>query len=131
MNKEVKKYRDKIKNKYFEKKAIAINAASEARDVEEEFRLARNYSSLNKSKRLMITPDKLKHHFEQHFSPRNNSVQPEIQYPERFPHILPSEDMVINEDVPDEEEVKLVFNKPSRGVSRLPTVFLAKKFSKY
>ena len=50
LNKEVKKYRDKIKNKYFEKKAIAINAASEARDVEEEFRLARNHSSLNKSK---------------------------------------------------------------------------------
>ena len=28
LNKEVNKYRDKIKNKYFEKKAIAINAAS-------------------------------------------------------------------------------------------------------
>ena len=68
MNKEVKKYRDKIKNNYFENKAIAINAASEACDVEEEFRLAWNYSSFNKSKRLLITPDKLKDHFEQHVS---------------------------------------------------------------
>ena len=80
MNKEVKKYRDKIKNIYFEKKAIAINAASEARDVEEEFRLARNYSSINKSNRLMITPDKLKDNFEKHFYPRKISVPPEIQY---------------------------------------------------
>ena len=36
LNKEVRKYRDKIKNNYFEKKAIAINSAGEARGVEEE-----------------------------------------------------------------------------------------------
>ena len=58
----------------------------------------------------MITPE-LMDHFEQLFSPRNISGQPEIQYPDRFPHILPSEYVVIIEDVPDEEEVKLVFKK--------------------
>jgi len=46
----VKKLRDKLKNEYFKKKADAINLASEARDVEEEFRLAKNHTSLNKSK---------------------------------------------------------------------------------
>ena len=48
LNKQLKQYRDKIKNEYFRKKAAAINTASESRDVEEEFRLARDHSSLNK-----------------------------------------------------------------------------------
>ena len=56
LDKEVKKCRDKLKNEYFKKKANAINLASEARDVEEEFRLAKNHSSLNKSQKLSIAP---------------------------------------------------------------------------
>ena len=40
LDKEVKKCRDKLKNEYFKKKADAINLASEAKDVDEEFRLA-------------------------------------------------------------------------------------------
>ena len=45
------------------------NMASESRDVEEEFRLANNYSSLNKAKRLVIAPEMLTSNFEKHFSP--------------------------------------------------------------
>ena len=63
--------------------------ASEARDVEEEFRLAKNHTSLNKSKKLLIASEKLTSHFEQHFSPRPVTLQPEIENPENFPHILP------------------------------------------
>ena len=78
LDKEVKKLRDKLKNEYFKKKADAINLAIEARDVEEEFRLAKNHTSLNKSKKLLIAPEKLISHFEQHFSPRPVTPQPEI-----------------------------------------------------
>ena len=65
LDKEVNKCRDKLKNECFKKKADAINLASEARDVEEEFRLANNHSSLNKSQKLLIGPEKLTSHFEQ------------------------------------------------------------------
>ena len=50
---EVKKLRDKLKNEYFKKKVDVINLASEARDVEEEFRLAKIHTSLNKLKKLL------------------------------------------------------------------------------
>ena len=102
----VKQLRDKIKNEYFRKKADAINTASESREVEEEFRLARNYSSLNKSKRLLIDSSKLKDHFEKHFDSRNVECQPEIENPHLFPHILPPNDISINEDIPTEAEIK-------------------------
>ena len=44
LDQELKKLRDKLKNEYFQIKADAINLASEARDVEEEFRLAKNHT---------------------------------------------------------------------------------------
>ena len=50
LDQEVKKLGDKLTNEYFKKKADAINLASEARDVKEEFSLAKNHTSLNKSK---------------------------------------------------------------------------------
>ena len=103
LNKQVKKYRDKIKKDYYAKNANAINIASEAIDVEEEFRLARNYSSLDKTKRLLISHDKLKGHFEKHFSPRNIETL--------FPHILPPENAIVNEDVPTEDELRQVIKK--------------------
>ena len=52
--------------------------ASESHDFEEEFP-ARNYTALNKSKRLLIDPRKLKDHFENHFAPRPTDIQPEIE----------------------------------------------------
>lgn len=103
--KEVKKHRDKIKNEYFRKKAEAINTASESREME-EFRLARDHSSLNKSKRLLINPSKLKDHFAKHFDVRNVQCQPEIENPDLFYHILPPNDKSVNYDIPTEAEVK-------------------------
>ena len=81
LDKEVKKYRDKLKNDYFSKKADALNTASEARDVEEQFRLAKNHSMLEKSKKLVIAPEKLTSHFKEHFSPRPVVIQPEVENP--------------------------------------------------
>ena len=97
LDKEVKKYRDKLKNDYFSKKADALNSASEARDVEEEFRLAKNHSMLEKSKKL--------------FSPRSIVIQPEVENPHLFPHILPPENLTVNEDLPDEDELLKVIKK--------------------
>ena len=111
LDQEVKKLRDKLKNEYFKKKADAINLASEARDVEEEFRLAKNHTSLNKSKKLLIAPEKLTSHFEQHFSPRPVTLQPEIENPENFPHILPPDNHQVNEDIPNEDELQKVIRK--------------------
>ena len=105
LNKELKQTRDKIKNEYFRKKAEAINNASEARNIEEEFRLARDHSSLNKSKKLVIEPSKLKDHFAKHFDARNVQCQPEIENPHLFPHILPPDNISVNEAIPTESEV--------------------------
>ena len=106
LNKQVRKYRDKLKNDYYQKKASEINMARESRNVEKEFRLARNYTALNKSKQLLIAPNKLKQHFEEHFSPRAVTMQPEVENPELFPHILPPEDLYVNEEVPSVDEIK-------------------------
>ena len=106
LNKKVKQHRDKIKNEYYSKKAASINLASEARDVEAEFRKAKDYSLLNKSIRMLIAPEKLKEHFESHFAPRKIKEQPEIEHPLLFPHILPPDNICINEDLPTEEELK-------------------------
>ena len=75
----------RLKMSIFVKKAEAINTASESREIEEEFRLARDHSSLNKSKRLLIDPSKLKDHFAKHFDVRNVQCQPEIENPDLFP----------------------------------------------
>ena len=78
----MKKHRDKIKNYYFRKKAASIKC----RDVEEEFRLARDHSSLDKSKRLLIDSLQLKYHFGKHFDVRNVVFQPAIENPNLFPY---------------------------------------------
>ena len=44
LDQKVKKLRGKFKKRIFQEKADAINLASEARDVEEEFRLAKNHT---------------------------------------------------------------------------------------
>ena len=132
LDKEVKKLRDKLKNGYFKKKADAINLASEARDVEEEFRLAKNHTSLNKSKKLLIAPEKLTSHFEQHFSPRPVTPQPEILNPDNFPHILPPDDINVNEDIPNEDELHKVIRKQKdnkcQGIDKIYSEHL--KYSK-
>ena len=106
LNKQIKKIRDKLKNEYYNNKASAINMASKNRDVEEEFRIASNYTAVNKSKKLLIAPDKLKSHFQEHFAPRQVKVQPEVENPSLFPHILPPKDSLIDERPPTEDEVK-------------------------
>ena len=80
--------------------------ASEAGNVEAEFRKMSDHSALNKSKRLVIAPEKLRKHFEAHFAPREPKIQPEVENPGLFPHILPPADVDVNESLPTEEELK-------------------------
>ena len=75
------------------------------------FGLARNYSALNNSKRLLSDPMKLKDHFENHFAPGSTDIQPEIENPELSPHILPPCNLQTNEDIPDEEEIRDAIKK--------------------
>ena len=105
LNCRVKKMRDKLKNDYYSEKAKSINEASEARNVEEQFRLAKQYSALSNSERLLIKPELLTEHFTQHFSKRLVSTQPEVENPSLFPHILPPESIAIDEGPPTEAEL--------------------------
>ena len=73
--------------------------------------MAKNHTSLNKSKKLLIASEKLTSHFEQHFSPRPVTLQPEIENPENFPHILPPVNHQVNEDIPNEDELQKVISK--------------------
>ena len=61
--------------------------------------MAKNHTSLNKSKKLLIASEKLTSHFEQHFSPRPVTLQPEVENPE------------VNQDIPNEDELQKVISK--------------------
>ena len=60
------------------------------------------------SKRLLIEPENLTHHFQNHFAVRDITSQPEIENPDLFPHILPPDDILINEDIPTADEINSV-----------------------
>ena len=59
----------------------------------------------------MIAPEKLTSHFQEHFSPRPVEIQPEVENPHLFPHILPPENLLVNEDLLDEDELLKVIKK--------------------
>ena len=87
---------------------------------------------MNKSKKLLIAPEKLTSHFEQHFSPRPVTPQPEILNPDNFPHILPPDDINVNEDIPNEDELHKVIRKQKdnkcQGIDKIYSEHL--KYSK-
>ena len=122
--KTIRKRRNKLMNDYYKEQADKINTAAEARDVEKEFALARKYSALKSSTRLTISNEKLKNHFEEHFSMRELPVPPEIEHPEQFPY-LRELSVVVDEGVPTSVEVKGVMksfkNNKSAGTDRLRT----------
>jgi hypothetical protein len=60
---DIKKLRIRLKNAYFKTKADKINLASEYRNVEEEFRLMKQHTSLERSRKLLIPLSKLEDHF--------------------------------------------------------------------
>ena len=90
---------NKLKNYYFLNMANNINMASEARKVEEEFRLSREYDMTKCSDKQIISNTKLSEFFEDHFKDRKIQLQPEVTSPENYPHILPPDDLKVNSDL--------------------------------
>ena len=76
-----------------------------------------------KSKRLHIAPKQLKLHFEEQFSPIVVDIQPEVNDPELFPHILPPTDLNVNETEPTEAElenaIKTLKNNKCQGTDKV------------
>ena len=68
--------RTKLKNEYFSKLSSDINLANEARKVEEEFRLCKNYTMIKHSDKQLISNDTLSDFFENHFCAKTVELQP-------------------------------------------------------
>ena len=69
-------------NKYYEGKAYSINKAHEAREVSNEFALAKTFSMHQKSSKMSISKEKLHNHFKSHFNLDNMEIPPELDEPE-------------------------------------------------
>ena len=55
---------------------------------------------------MTTAPEKLKEHFEEHFAQRNMKPQSEVENPENTLHIIPPDDVLVNEDIPTEDEIR-------------------------
>jgi len=75
----IRKKREQLKNHFYKKKATQINQAAEMRNVEEEFRLIREYKMTKRfvSKENVVRNEKLTEHFKSHFGKRHCEKQPE------------------------------------------------------
>ena len=106
-----------LSNSYYSKKANEINYASECRNVEEEFRLAKQYKMLKSTEINTIPPEKLTEFFKDHLSQRH------VEHPSKFPHILPDHSEIITDTPPTSSEVKsalkLFKNGKCRGTDKV------------
>lgn len=102
----IKKMRTKLKNDYFSKLADNINTVSEARKIEEEFRLCKTYTMTTHTNSNLISSEKLTDFFQDHLKEKPIDVQPEVINPERYPHVLPPDNLNINSDIPTISEVQ-------------------------
>ena len=96
----IKKLRIKLKNDYFSKLANNINVVSEARNIEEEFRLCKTYTMAKHSDVNLVSSEKLTDYFKDHLKERVIEMQPEVNNPEKCPHVLPPNDIDVNSDIP-------------------------------
>ena len=125
MQKKIKERRNYLKNEYYQEMADSINNAAQAREVEKEFALLKKYSAFRTGKTQQISNEKLKAHFQQHFSARKISLPPELDHPEEFPELFQDEKIKVNEECPNEEEVqkcrKSFKNGKSAGTDKMKT----------
>ena len=115
LNNTIKLMRTKLKNEYFSKLSSDINLANEARKVEEEFRLCKNYTMIKHSDKQLISNDTLSDFFENHFCAKTVELQPEVTSPENYPHILPPDNLEINSDPPKIDEVQDILKNFKNG----------------
>ena len=82
IRKQIKHRQAILTNKYYEGKAHSINKAHEAREVSNEFALAKKFSMHQKSSKIIISKEKLHIHFKSHFNSNNMEIPPELDEPE-------------------------------------------------
>ena len=63
LRKQIREKRKYLKDQYYHEKAIAINNAAEARQVEKEFQLSKSHSMHKSSTKITIYKEKLTKHF--------------------------------------------------------------------
>ena len=83
-----------------------MNCAAEARAVEKEFALAKKFTALKVGNKVTISKERLKNHFEEHFSARDLPVPPELLNPQEYSY-LADEKIPINEDPPKRMKSKM------------------------
>ena len=111
----IRHLRIKLKNNYFSDLAKDINIASEARKVEEEFRLCKTYNMHKNTDANLISTEKLSSFFQNHYSEKKVELQPEVKDPDKYPHILPPDDLSIDSSIPRVSEVKDTINNLKNG----------------
>ena len=124
LRKNIRDKRKELKDKFYSEKAAEINNAAEARQVEKEFYLAKNYAMHKKPpSKIEISKEKLTKHFEKHFSERELELPPELIHPENFEYLRDTP-FIINEEPPTmkeiEEAVKTFKNNKSLGTDSIP-----------
>ena len=85
----IKNMRNEFKNDYLSTLARNINIANEARKIEEELRLCKTYTMIKYSDINLVFSEKLTDFFKDHLKEKPIEIQPEVINPERYPHILP------------------------------------------
>jgi len=130
---QVREKRKVLKDLYYHQKAMEINCAAEARQVEKEFQLAKNYSMHKSSSKIDISKEKLTKHFKQHFSERVLELPPELATPENFDYLKDSP-IAVNQEPPTLEEIKEASksfkNNKSSGTDNVPSEGLKYSSSK-
>ena len=123
LQRQVRDKRKHLKDLYYHEKALAINSAAEARQVEKEFQLAKSHAMHKPSSKIDIAKDKLTKHFKQHFSERQLELPPELKHPESFEY-LKDTPIKVNEDPPNIDEIqettKTFKNNKSFGTDNVP-----------
>ena len=121
---EIREKRKLLKDQFYNKKAMEINCAAEARQVEKEFHLAKRFAMHKPtSSKINISKEKLTKHFEKHFSERILELPPELANPDSFEY-LKDTPIVVNEEPPTLEEIKEASktfkNNKSFGTDNVP-----------
>ena len=116
--KKLKERRKDLKDTYYKELADKINEAANAREVEKEFAEAKKYKALKISNKHDISKEKLKEHFQAHFSDQVPPLPlpPELKDPELYPHLADTPTH-IDESPPSAEEIKQVIKKFKNGKS--------------
>ena len=107
LRKQIRAKRKFLKDQYYHEKALAINNAAEARQVEKEFQLVKSHPMHKPNTKITISREKLTKHFKEHFLEKHLDIPPEVQHPEHFEYLkdLPVE---VNEDSPEYDEIEEV-----------------------